>query len=115
MNTLIFLSLVALLVVGVLYVASLNDALVEEARVWWRLRSMQFATAVAVAPQAIDALLSYFSSLFPEVQAIFLSVLPQEAQNALSLAGAGFALYRLLKQRGLPRIVHDDPADRASA
>lgn len=105
MNTLLFLAAVAvLLAAAFLAVSKWGGGLVEDARAWWRLRSMQVAAGVALVPQLLDALLVYVGDLMPEAQAIFLTVLPEPAQNALTVAGALFAFYRLVRQRAPPRM-----------
>lgn len=105
MNTLLFLALVAaLLLVALLVVSKWGHGLVDDARAWWRLRSMQVATAAALLPQLLDGLLAYVGDLMPEAQQIFLAVLPEPAQNALTVVGAVFAFYRLVRQRGPPKL-----------
>lgn len=118
MGTLMFL-----LIVGVLFALALlaksawGEGLVDDAKQWWRLRSMQAAAAVALVPQFLMEWADFIGSFWPDAQAIILQLLPGSAADTLTVVGALFALARLFKQRSSdrPRWPSADDTDAAGA
>ena len=111
-----FLFLLAVGVVLALLLAgktAWGQGLIDDARQWWKLRSMQAAAAIALVPQFVGIWADYFGNLWPQAQSILMQVLPGTTQNALTIAGAVFAFYRLVRQSNLPRWPSFDDVESA--
>lgn len=109
------LALAVAVAVILLCFSTVGSGLVDEARQWWRLRSMQLAGAVAVVPQLAELYLHWAGDLWPQVSAILMQLFPGESANTISVIGAAFAIARLVLQTRLPRIPKPDPTDAAGA
>lgn len=110
--------LLAVLVVGalvLLFASSFGEGLVDDAKQWWRLRSIQIAGIVAALPQLVELWVIWFGDVWPDASHLLLQVLPGKSGKTITIIGALFAIARLIKQRGLPRIPAVDPTDQAGA
>lgn len=112
MKTLLVLILVLIAVATYLWAkSSWGDGLVDEARQWWRLRTMQLAAALGTIPTGLAIYVEYFGSLWPEATQWALQVLPAGAHQTIVVIGGLLAIARLGIQRGIPRWPSPRPVD----
>lgn len=104
MKTLLFTLLALVVVVAYLiYKDRWGAGLIDEAKTWWKLRTMQVASAIGTIPAAVAVYVEYFGSLWPEATQYVMQLLPASTHPLLISIGAAFAIARMGVQRGLPK------------